>query len=406
MIRKKGTAPFFTGSLREEVRDMLNLKKRELSPFLLAALVLFCSVAFAANDMPKPVDNKPKASPTGKSDNVLKDTVLNAAPDEIMSKTMPPEAAVSAEIGEVLEELGPDETTDEATAQTGSTQKIAGIFFDNIEVPESNYYFAKSVVAVFGNKFGKQPKTPEETEEAVWDQLILSFLAYQNNINAAQEEADLEIDKILQASKAEFDRKKDPAAYEKWVKEKTNEPVDLFENQIKHLVQIQKLKDDVMKKLDPAVTDDEALEGFMNENTSLDVELIQFDGIEDAKAFYDKVSTDARKWDKEKSGRAGDFKRPGGVTAQFLIDFWGFKSKDLLDMAGQKPGTIYKPCPIYKGWGVFKVMGSTPADKAKFDDKAKQVYVDKIKAGKKYEGFNQWLEKMRKDANIRVTGKG
>jgi len=275
-----------------------------------------------------------------------------------------------------------------------------GGFFDT-QVPEQNYLFIKGVIAVFGNKFGKQPKSAQETEEVVWDQLLMSFEAFRRGITVSQEEVDDEVNKILQSERVTFDWKKDKEAYEKWVKGKTNEPASFFENQIRHMIQLQKLKEQVMQAIEPTVTDEEAFQGFLNENSSIDLELAQFDAKEDAVSFYDKVKSDPDAWEKEKSKGGKDFRRPGGVTCQFLIDFWKIPEKALQEMVKLKPGEFYKPETIYKGWGVFKVLGSKAADETKFND-IKERYYEKIKAGKRYGGFNEWFENLKKEANIKV----
>ena len=278
--------------------------------------------------------------------------------------------------------------------------KYVGSFFDT-KVPEQNYYFVKSVITVFGNRFGKQPKTAEEVEGAVWDQLLLSFEAFRRGIAVNQEEVDGEINKILQAERVTFDWKKDAAAYEKWVKDKANEPAGLLANQIRHQLQLQKLKEQVMEAIEPSVTDDEAFQGFLNENSSLDIELVQFDVEKDARNFYDKVKVGPDAWEKEKAKRPKDFRRPGGVTTQFLIDFWNIPQGDLQKMVKMKAGEFYGPAAVFKGWGVFKVLGSTAADESKFND-LKDRYREKVKAGKRYEGFGAWFEKLKKDANIQI----
>ena len=285
-------------------------------------------------------------------------------------------------------------------AQVKPDAKFAGSFF-GVPVPEENYYFVKSVVMVFGNKYGPRPKTEKEIEDAVWDQLLLSYEAFRRNIVVSPEELDKEVGNMLSAENVTFNRKIDKTAYDAWLKTRVNEPAALFENQIRHLIQIQKLKDDVMKGIDTPVTDAEAHEGFLNENSSLDLELVQFDAEKDGLAFYNKVRGDNSTWDKEKDKRPKDFKRPGGVTVQFLWDFWKIPVSAQHEMVGMKPGEFHKPEPIYKGWGVFKVLGSKKADESTWPG-SKERYVEKVKAGKRYGGYNDWFKNMKQAADIKV----
>ncbi|OGW75119.1 MAG: hypothetical protein A2Z72_06820 [Omnitrophica bacterium RBG_13_46_9] len=287
----------------------------------------------------------------------------------------------------------------EETPKAEEATKFVGSFFD-APVPEQNYFFVKSVIAVFGNRFGKQPTTEKEVEDAAWDQLLLSFEAFRRGITVDQEEVNGEVNKILQTEGVPFDWRTDKESYEGWLKEKTNESPALFENQIRHMIQLQKLKTQVIQSIEPAVTEEEAFQGFLNENSSIDLELVQFDVEEDAVTYYTKVKSDPAYWEKEKSEKPENFRHPGGVTCQFLIDFWKIPEKPLQDMVKMKPGEFHNPEPIYKGWGVFKVLGSTQADESKFTE-VKNRYSEKVRAGKRSEGFGVWFENLKKEANIK-----
>ena len=122
--------------------------------------------------------------------------------------------------------------------QHNSAPQFAGEFF-GIRVTLQNYYFVKGVISVFGNKWGPQPQSQEELEKAIWDQLLMSFEAFRRGVEINQEEVDEEINKILAAERVEFDWKKDKTSYEKWVKDKTNGSAEVFEGQLKHLIQLQ-----------------------------------------------------------------------------------------------------------------------------------------------------------------------
>jgi hypothetical protein len=272
-------------------------------------------------------------------------------------------------------------------------------------VPAGNYYFVKSALAVFGNKWGAQPKTQEEVEDVVWEQLVLSFEAFRKGITVSTEERDKEIAGILQAQNAGFDWQKDKAAYAKLVKEKTGEEAELFENQISHLLQLQKLREQVMAELTPSASEAESHQAFLNEQNSIELELAQFEEQAAAEEFYNKVKKNPKLWDEEKAKTPDKFKRPGFVTLIFLMDFWKITPDDLYKMMKLKADTIYPPAPIYKGYGVFKVLNKKPADEANYE-KMKYSYRDKVIAMKKYEGMVEWIKKLKEDANIQIYRKG
>ena len=166
--------------------------------------------------------------------------------------------------------------------------KIAGELF-GIPVPLGNYYFAKRVVMTFSAPWRGTPKTQDELEDLVWQELLFSFEAFRRGIEASQEEIDEEIDKMLKADKVSFDRKTDSKAYEKWVRERLNEPVDLFENQMEHLVKLHKLRQQIIDSIEPQVSQEEAYDKFLDEYNTLLVELAQFDDLKKAREFYEQI---------------------------------------------------------------------------------------------------------------------
>jgi len=275
-----------------------------------------------------------------------------------------------------------------------------GSFFD-VQVPIENYYFIKGVLTVFGNKYGQQPKTPEDEERAIWDNLLLSYEAFKRQITIGDEEIEREIAKILNADKVSFDWKKDADAYEKWLKDKVNEPPKLFENQIRHLLQVERLREQVMAGIEPPVNDKEALQEFLNEHNSLNVELVEFNEKKDAELFYKKTRSSLKSWDEEKNIRPKDFRRPGYVSLEFLIDIWKFPKEDVYKMVKMKKDTIYPPAPIYKGYGVFRILEAGPADEKEFK-RVKTSYYEQIRRRKKYEGLDRWFGDFRKQANIKI----
>lgn len=273
-------------------------------------------------------------------------------------------------------------------------------------VPINNYYFVKGALMVFGNYWGPQPQTPQELEDCVWNDLVLSYEAFSRNIIVKQQDVEAEITKTLSAEKADFDWKKDLGAYAKKIREITNEPLELFENQIRHLLQLRELRRQVMDGIKPVVDDKEAYQEFLNEFNTLSVELTQFDELIDAEVFYKKVKKSPKLWDKEKKRRPEDFKRPGFVSLEFLMDMWKFQKDDAYAMMQMETGSFYRPAPIYKGYGVFRILEIRPADEKKYAQ-SKNSYYEQIRAKKKYIGLNSWIKDLKRQANIRIyTVKG
>lgn len=282
--------------------------------------------------------------------------------------------------------------------------KYAGkIFGEKVQI--ANYYFVKNAITVFGKKWGPQPNTPEEFESAIWDELLLSFVAFNADITVSREEFEEELTAVTKGAKTPVDWKADKEAYAKWVKENTGEAVSAFENQIRHYLQILKLRKRIMEQMNPAVSDEEALEEFRREGNHLSLELVQFDKEEEADEFYKKAKNKKGFWDAEKKRDPKKFKRPGFTTSCFLNDLWGIPKEALFKMMERDAGEIYPPRPIYKGYGVFKILEKRPADEAGFPQ-AKESYRDKLKQMRRYEGLNEWFKSLRKAANIQIYCKG
>ncbi len=286
-----------------------------------------------------------------------------------------------------------------AAAQASPEPKYIGEFAGwKVQVPYGNYYFVKGAISVFGTRWGAEPQTEQEFEDRTWDQLVLSFEAYRRNITVEQKDVDAEITKMLTAAKATFDRTKDRAAYESWVKERTKEPVELFENQLRHLIQLEKLRQQVLDSFKVAVTEDEALQEFRNEYNTLELQLVQFDDLEKAKEFYGKMR-DPKAWDEAEAKDPKFCRRPGFVSLEFLINMWKIPKDDCYKMMGMPVDSVYPPTPVWKGYGVFRIVKQRPADDKEFA-KLRDSYFKQVEMNKKYEELGSWLKKLKNEAGI------
>ncbi|MBL7198140.1 MAG: hypothetical protein ISS47_08570 [Candidatus Omnitrophica bacterium] len=260
------------------------------------------------------------------------------------------------------------------------------------------------VAVMFGTPWGGIPRTAEKLEERTWDDLLLSYEAFRRNITVNDEELEAEISKNLKGYKVNFDWKQDKEAYEEWAQETLNESAEVFENQMRHLVQLKKLQQEILNSIEPIVTAEEAFQEFLNEYNTLSIELIQFDELEKAEEFYQKAKSDPEFWEKEKGENPDSFRRPGFVALEFLMHMWKLPFKAVYDMIEMEIGSIYPPSPIYKGYGVFKVIEIRRADETEFP-KRRESYYDQLKHRKKYEGFYEWLANLKEQADLKIYAK-
>jgi hypothetical protein len=296
------------------------------------------------------------------------------------------------------------ETAKQIQETAGVTKDLmpdpVGEFF-GIPVSLGNYYFAKRVVYTFNAKWRPIPQNDQELEDLTWQELILSFEAFRRGIQVDAQERENEIDKILADEKVTFDRNKDKAAYQQWVKEKLDEPSEVFINQVEHLLKLKKLHQQVIDSIEPQVTDQEAYNKFLDEYNTLALELFQFDDTDQASTFYKDITENPGVWDEKAQKEPKELKKPGFVALDFLINMWGLKREDVYAMLEAKPGEFYSPAPIYKGYGVFKIIQIRKAEEKDYQDR-KDYYVSKIKTIKKYQGFKDWLKNIKDSCDLKI----
>ena len=150
-----------------------------------------------------------------------------------------------------------------------------------------------------------------------------------------------------------------------------------------------------------AVTNKEAYQEFLNEWNTLGVGLAQFDELKDARKFYKRAKRDPEFWDKEKKERPDGFRDIRPVSLEFLIDMWRFPRSACYKIMKMKVGKIHPPAPIYKGYGVFKISSTRPAVKSQYKNR-KESYYKQIEARKKRIGLSEWIEDLKRQANIEV----
>ncbi|MBU2221812.1 MAG: hypothetical protein KJ722_04250, partial [Candidatus Omnitrophica bacterium] len=212
------------------------------------------------------------------------------------------------------------------------------------------------------------------------------------------QELEEQITRVLDNSKINFNWKQNRNAYTMWVSDKLREPVEVFENQLRHLIQLDKLRKQVLDSIKPEISEDELRQEFRNEYNTIGLELVQFEDLKSAQDFYGKMK-DSALWDQEAKSNPKFSKRLGFVAFEFLIDMWKVPSEDLYKMIKMEIYSVYPPTPIYKGYGVFRILDKKVADENEFT-KVRDGYYKKVENRKKYEGLGAWIQKLQEEARI------
>jgi hypothetical protein len=284
------------------------------------------------------------------------------------------------------------------------TEEFVGEFCGwNTGVSLDTYYVVKGAIMVFGTRWGAQPQTEQELEDRVWEQLVLSSEAFRRNIKVEDKELNEEIDKMLSSEKVKFERLKNRDAYLNWVRDKTKEPVNFFENQLRHLLQLENLRKQVLESFKPTVTQEEAHQEFLNEYNTLELELVQFDELEKAEDFYLRMQK-PQIWEDELKKNPKFAQHPGFVSLEFLIDMWKIPKDDLYKMLDLEVNSIYPPIPVYKGYGVIRILKKRIADEADFA-KRSEYYFKQVGMIKKYDELKDWLKRLKQEADIKLYPK-
>lgn len=292
----------------------------------------------------------------------------------------------------------PAPTAQSAQSTSAPAQEIAGELF-GVPVPIGNYYFAKRVHATFQTPEEKQ-FTPEQAEKFIWHNLVLSYEASRRKIEVTDSEFSEWTDSVLTALDLKFTRSKDPEKYKEWVAGTVKESVELFENQMRYLANIEKLKRSMINEMQVTVSEAEMKDDFLNTENHVGGEYALFNTKAEADDFYAQYHDEA-KWEAYKSANADKIKPFMLITLQAIIDLWGVPHDQIYEFHSMPLGTVGKPLPFGNQWGVFRLKEKRVADMTGFEaqrDKLKQ----RVEARKKYQARNDWLEEIDKQANVKV----
>jgi hypothetical protein len=298
------------------------------------------------------------------------------------------------------EEQAPKVPTIQDTLSTGapSLEPIAGYIF-GVPVPAGNYHFAKRVSYMFPRPW-EENLTGAERERAIWEALILHYESFRRDISVSEEEMERWITRVLTSQQQTFTRAQDPAAYERWVKDTLGEDVALFENQMRYLCQIEKLKDRVRESAAVTVTEEEMRQEFLNERHHVGGEMVTFDTKEQAQAFYEQVKEPAQ-WDAIKAKGEPGVRPVGLMTLEAYVDLWGIPKDQIYAFHAMELGSVGPPMPFGTQWCVYRLLEKRTGDLAEFPAQ-RDAYEGQIKSRKQYEALKQWIEDLKASARLKA----
>jgi hypothetical protein len=287
-----------------------------------------------------------------------------------------------------------------ASSAPAPQQQIAGYIFGR-PVPLENYHFAKRVAYLFP-QYGEERLPEGEREQAIWKALIFHYESFRRNVTVSEAELEDYVNNtVLRSQNQPYTRSGDPAAYARWVEEATGEDVELFENQMRYLRQIEKLKQEVQASIAVAVTEEEMRQEFLNEKRHVGGEMAVFDSRDEAQTFYERAK-DPSAWEAVKAGGEPPVRPVGLMTLEAYIDLWSIPKEQIEAFHAMPLGSVGPPMPFgTTQWCVYRLLEKREGNLEEFP-KERDSYERQLKAKKQYEGLKRWMEELQASASLKV----
>ncbi len=284
-------------------------------------------------------------------------------------------------------------------ADASAAGPIAGEMFGQ-SVSATNYYFAKRVAYMFARPWGGADLPEGEREAFVWEQLLLHFEGFRRGLQVTEEELDQTVNQFLKDQQLTFTRRQDPEAYRQWLDTHVSESVELFENQIRYLVQIRKLREQALAEQQVTVTEDEMLQEYLNEHHHVGGEMIVFDTKDAAQAAYERFKTPAA-WEAMKATPDVQVRPVSLMTLEAYMDLWGIPKEQIYAFHALEIGAIGPPMPFGKQWCVYRLLEKRVGDVAEFPA-VKESYFKQLQSRKQYASLKQWIEQLKQSAHLKI----
>jgi hypothetical protein len=302
----------------------------------------------------------------------------------------------------MLSASSPPHVGAEVRGLPSQADSIAGEIF-GVPVSMGNYSFAKRVAYTFPRPWGAADLPPAEREQVVWDNLILHFEGFRKGITVTEDDLDAAVNDLLKDQRQSLSRRGDPDAYRRWVSETLREDVELFESQVRYVLQIRKLKDHVLKQLRVDVTEEEMRQEFLSDQHHVGGELVVFTTKDEAEAFYRDVK-DPKRWEAIKTRGTHPVRPMSPMTLSAIIDLWGVPRGQIQTIHAMSLGSVGPPLPFGKQWGILRLLEKRTGDLRDFP-KERDRYVRRVESKKKYQALAQWIDALKESARPTILVK-
>jgi hypothetical protein len=279
------------------------------------------------------------------------------------------------------------------------TATFAGLIFGQ-PVSMDNYYFAKRVAYMYPRPWGAADMPEDQREDVVWESLILHYESFRRGITATEEELNVMADEILRSHEQTFTRRSDPDRYRRWISDNLKQDVELFENQLRYLIQIRQLKERLLQEQQVTATLPEMQQEFLNEQHHVGGEMVTFQDNEDAQRFYDQMKEPGA-WDIMKGAGKHPVRPVSMMTIEAYVDLWGVPHEQMMAFHALELGQVGPPMPFGKEWAVYRLLDKRTGDLKDFPGK-EEAYRRQVEAKKKFEAQQAAIKALKDKAALKV----
>lgn len=283
--------------------------------------------------------------------------------------------------------------------RSDTSDDVAGEMF-GVTVSRSNYEFAKRVASVFSRPWGAADLPVAEREPLIWESLMLHYLSFQRGIQATEDEVERSVNTLLADAKQPFTRSGDPEAYRRWVVETLHQDVELLENQVRYLMQIRKLKDQLLKEQIVSVSDEELQQEFLGEQHHVGGEMVVFETKDEAQVLYERVK-DPAQWEQMKAAGTPPVRPVSLMTLEAYADLWSVPRPQMEAFHALPLGAIGAPMPFGTKWCVYRLLEKRVGHLEEFPAQ-REAYVQQVTRKKQYEALKRRIDEMKRSANLKV----
>ncbi len=273
--------------------------------------------------------------------------------------------------------------------------RVAGeIFGKEVSFQEFNRFLRASEIFTFT---GNTPKDPEAVREHAWQNLIFSKEAHRRRVEVTDEEVRQEVLRLLALQKIE---NPSPQAYKRWVEGAFRESARDFESQIRELLRVQRLIQEMNETPIPPPTDEEILKKFEAGQKTTSVELIRFKSRGEADAFRQKTN-DPKQWEEELKRDSSRFTTLSDVNLDSFIQSWKLSENSAQRLRQLKSEAISEPLGIGDEFAVLRMLNKETVGSTSLQENQKVQYRDEILNQKRFERFNSWVEEVNERARLK-----